>query len=296
MASEFEKAGDRVDKSYATGESAPPWLPATEARVRQEIEKLEQEAQLRLAKRTTPPTEADRLAAESLKRAKQNFTENKAVPGHETYARYAKAFEVFLALGIRGQGASTTGTGEFKRGYLGTLPEIRLSTEEEDVHEGFDFVVIIPTNAGEIRLGVDATFSSKKFDHKFGRLHEGVKVGVPTGTHANPSRRSGVLRVVVGISNEAMKRAIREWGRTTDRVEAWDRPDIGARIYEQMILQLDHLAVLAEKYQHNALANQYRVAAAKLRSLDKLAAKGEGLENDEIHLAIKKYTKELLQS
>ena len=273
----INRTGEEIEGSN----KAPLWLPSVEKRADEEIAALDREAERRLATHPRPTQAEQEQAARSAARHKALFKEqNKGLD--DTNHRLSRAFEVFVALGLKGKPADARGAGGFTPGYFGRIAEVDLTSSEDDIHKGIDCVVRIPTGGKEYALGLDVTMSPLKLTDKFRKIRDAIRAGDQN------------IRIVAGASNAPVRSALMEWGRDENRHEAYDSTVIGARIREQTIAQLEAFEAYARTFssnEHLKLAESFktiRETLLKWKSNEKIP----GLENDLVHQELMRRARE----
>lgn len=286
-----------VDRKLSTaqkkGEELPRWFPSVAKRVEESIPLL-RPLERRMLDGKTGLTESERSAAQSAKNILQEIERNKTV-ALENYSQLSKAFEVFVALGIRGKMIDPSDPKSKPiPGWLGqTFPEVSLSDPETDIHYGMDFLVRMMVDGEEVILGGDATFSDKKLDEKFARNQTRLSNGSKTPIASDP-QGPGALRVVVGISNEQMREALMAWGRDTNRVEAYEARALGACVREQIATQLQKSASFTRESGHEMLAKQYEGVLQKIAKVaPHVPERRQSLAGDSLHQNILAHTKNI---
>lgn len=273
----INRTGEEIEGSN----KAPLWLPMVEKRVDAEIATLDRETQRRLATHPKPTQAEQEQAARSAARLKAKFAEqNKGFD--DTNHRFSRAFEVFVALGIKGKPAEARGTGGFKPGWYGRIAEVDLTSAEDDIHKGVDGFIRIPSDGKEYLLGYDVTMSPLKLTEKFQDIRDAIRAASPD------------IRIVIGVSNAPVRSALMEWGRDENRHEAYDFPAMGARMREQTLAQLEAF----EAYARTFTSTDHAKLADKLKAIREILLKWKvseqvpGLENDLVHQELMRRARE----
>lgn len=192
-------------------------------------------------------------------------------------ARFAALFEAVIRDGIAG--APSTVKGVAGTGWLGKNLETQFATEYDDIFAGVDCVVRIPLPGGRIEtLGVDATYTSdptglnKKLGRAVGELMAGEGTRLAHSAGAPGTVVPGeALRVVVALSNDAMREAVREWLLMREAGEVVAHP-LQKVVATQIRAQVAKFAKLARD-----AAGEPGLPSARIASYEALAARYEAV-------------------
>lgn len=271
------EAGHSIARGRRGAEQLPPWFASVEARIA-DVQPTLRPAEKRILSGEASVAESGKIAARSAEAIRARI-EDKMSEADENMERISKAFEIFVALGVKGKTMDPTDPkSKPVPGWLGQVfPEVSLADLESDIKGGMDILVHTSLQGKSVTLGIDVTSSDRKLGKKFGRIQDEL---LETRRSADPQ----TVKVVVGISNQAMLDALRAWGRDTNRIEVHEAIAIGDCVRKQVMAQLLRYAEVTTNERLRATCHGLAEKLSKAKAL--LVPAGQSFVGDPLHRAI----------